>query len=64
VVFTQVCAGFGDDERTRGSDRPAAHGGHRLNVRGVLRISVRNGPADADDVTTSAGAAWRAASAA
>jgi glutamate/tyrosine decarboxylase-like PLP-dependent enzyme len=69
VVFTQVCAAFGDDQRTRDvTARLLAEGtvwmsGSRWRGRDVLRVSVSNWSTDADDVTASVNAVRRAASA-
>lgn len=70
VVFTQVCAAFGDDERPWAvTARLLAEGiawmsRSRWRGRDVLRIPVSNWPADADDVTTPVDAVRRAAPAA
>ncbi len=67
VVFTQVCAAFGDDRRTREvtarllSDGTVWMSGSRWRDRDVLRISVSNWSTDADDVTVSVDAVRRAA---
>ena len=67
VVFTQVCAAFGDDERTRTvtarllADGTAWMSGSRWQDRDVLRISVSNWSTDDDDVTASVAAIRRAA---
>jgi glutamate/tyrosine decarboxylase-like PLP-dependent enzyme len=69
VVFTQVCAAFGDDQRTRDvTARLLAEGtvwmsGSRWRGREVLRISVSNWSTDSSDVTASIDAVRRAASA-
>jgi glutamate/tyrosine decarboxylase-like PLP-dependent enzyme len=69
VVFTQVCAAFGDDQRTQAvTARLLAEGtawmsGSRWRGRDVLRVSVSNWSTDADDVTASVDAVRRAASA-
>jgi glutamate/tyrosine decarboxylase-like PLP-dependent enzyme len=59
VVFTQVCASFGDDERTKAvvsrmlADGTAWTSGSRWHDRAVLRISVSNaGTTDADVADT------------
>ncbi len=68
VVFTQVCAAFGSDERTRAvTERLLADGvawmsGSRWRDRDVLRVSVSNWSTDDDDVTASIDAVRRAAS--
>ena len=67
VVFTQVCATFGDDERTRlVTERLLAEGtawmsGSRWRDRDVLRISVSNWSTDDHDVAASVAAVRRAA---
>jgi glutamate/tyrosine decarboxylase-like PLP-dependent enzyme len=67
VVFTQVCAAFGDDERTRAvtarllADGTAWMSGSRWRDRDVLRISVSNWSTDEDDVAASVEAVRRAA---
>ena len=59
VVFTQVCASFGSDERTAEVGRRLlAEGtcwmtGSRWHDRAVLRISVSNWSTTADDVERS-----------
>ncbi|MBO0813730.1 MAG: aspartate aminotransferase family protein [Actinobacteria bacterium] len=69
VVYTQVCAAFGDDQRTQEvTARLLAEGtawmsGSRWHGRDVLRVSVSNWSTDADDVTASVNAVRRAASA-
>jgi glutamate/tyrosine decarboxylase-like PLP-dependent enzyme len=69
VVFTQVCAAFGDDERTRAviarllADGTAWMSGSRWRGRDVLRVSVSNWSTDTDDVTASVEAVRRAATA-
>ena len=56
VVFTQVCAAFGDDERTRAvvqamlDDGTAWMTGSRWHDRAVLRVSVSNWSTTEDDV--------------
>jgi glutamate/tyrosine decarboxylase-like PLP-dependent enzyme len=68
VVFTQVCAAFGDDQRTRAvTARLLAEGtawmsGSHWRGRDVLRVSVSNWSTDTDDVTASVDAVRRAAS--
>jgi glutamate/tyrosine decarboxylase-like PLP-dependent enzyme len=68
VVFTQVCAAFGDDQRTREvTARLLAEGavwmsGSSWKGRDVLRISVSNWSTDVADVTASIDAVQRAAS--
>jgi glutamate/tyrosine decarboxylase-like PLP-dependent enzyme len=68
VVYTQVCAAFGSDERTRVvTGRLIADGttwmsGSRWRDRDVLRISVSNWSTDEDDVRRSVDAVRRAAS--
>ena len=67
VVFTQVCAAFGDDRRTREvTARLLAEGtawmsGSRWRDRDVLRISVSNWSTDDQDVAASVEAVRRAA---
>ena len=67
VVFTQVCATFGDDARTKQViDRLLADGtawmsGSRWRDRAVLRVSVSNWSTDEDDVAASVAAVRRAA---
>ncbi|WP_426243963.1 pyridoxal phosphate-dependent decarboxylase family protein [Nocardioides sp. LHG3406-4] len=59
VVFTQVCATFGDDERTRGvvsgllDDGTAWMSGSRWHERAVLRVSVSNWSTTEADVERS-----------
>jgi glutamate/tyrosine decarboxylase-like PLP-dependent enzyme len=59
VVFTQVCASFGSDDRTRAivqgmlDDGTAWMTGSRWHDRAVLRVSVSNWSTDADDVQRS-----------
>ncbi|HEY3436761.1 MAG TPA: pyridoxal-dependent decarboxylase [Actinotalea sp.] len=66
VAFTQVCASFGSDERTRAvTERLLADGvtwmsGSRWRDRQVLRVSVSNWSTDADDVAASVDAVRRA----
>jgi glutamate/tyrosine decarboxylase-like PLP-dependent enzyme len=68
VVFTQVCATFGDDERTRAvvsrmlEEGTAWTSGSRWRGRAVLRISVSNASTTDDDVARSVDALRRAAS--
>jgi len=68
VVFTQVCAAFGDDERTRGvvsrllADGTTWMSGSRWRDRDVLRVSVSNWSTDTEDVAASLEAVRRAAS--
>jgi glutamate/tyrosine decarboxylase-like PLP-dependent enzyme len=68
VVFTQVCAVFGDHQCTRAvTARLLAEGtawisGSRWHGRDVPRISVSNWSTDADDVTASVDAVRRATS--
>jgi glutamate/tyrosine decarboxylase-like PLP-dependent enzyme len=67
VVFTQVCASFGTDDRTRAvtsrllADGTAWMSGSRWRGRDVLRVSVSNWSTDADDVARSLDAVRRAA---
>ena len=67
VVFTQVCATFGDDDRTRAvvermlADGTAWTSGSRWRDRAVLRISVSNAGTTDDDVARSIDALRRAA---
>lgn len=67
VVFTQVCATFGSDEKTRAVvDRMLADGtawttGSRWRDRAVLRISVCNWSTTEDDVDATLAALRRAA---
>jgi glutamate/tyrosine decarboxylase-like PLP-dependent enzyme len=69
VVFTQVCASFGDDERTREvtarllADGTAWMSGSRWAGRDVLRVSVSNWSTDEADVAASVAAVRRAAGA-
>ena len=66
VVFTQVCATFGDDERTRAvtarllADGTAWMSGSRWHDRDVLRVSVSNWSTDEADVALSVDAVARA----
>jgi len=59
VVFTQVCASFGDDQRTAEvaarlmADGTAWMTGSRWHGRAVLRVSVSNWSTTGDDVTRS-----------
>jgi glutamate/tyrosine decarboxylase-like PLP-dependent enzyme len=67
VVFTQVCASFGSDERTQEvvrrllADGTAWMSGSRWRGRAVLRISVSNWATTDDDVRRSIDALRRAA---
>jgi glutamate/tyrosine decarboxylase-like PLP-dependent enzyme len=67
VVFTQVCAAFGDDERTRAvTARLLADGvtwmsGSRWRGRDVMRVSVSNWSTDDADVAAAVDAVRRAA---
>jgi glutamate/tyrosine decarboxylase-like PLP-dependent enzyme len=67
VVFTQVSASFGDDERTRAvtarllADGTAWMSGSRWAGRDVLRVSVSNWSTDAADVAAAVDAVARAA---
>ncbi|MCB7136027.1 pyridoxal phosphate-dependent decarboxylase family protein [Cellulosimicrobium marinum] len=69
VVFTQVCATFGDDDRTRDvvrrvlDDGTAWMSGSRWHDRAVLRVSVSSWATTDDDVRVSLDALRRAASA-
>jgi glutamate/tyrosine decarboxylase-like PLP-dependent enzyme len=69
VVFTQVCATFGDDERTRAvtarllADGATWMSGSRWRDRDVMRVSVSNWSTDAADVATAVDAVRRAAAA-
>jgi glutamate/tyrosine decarboxylase-like PLP-dependent enzyme len=69
VVFTQVCAAFGSDERTREvvermlADGTAWTSGSRWQGRAVLRISVSNASTTDQDVARTVDALARAASA-
>jgi glutamate/tyrosine decarboxylase-like PLP-dependent enzyme len=66
VVYTQVCAAFGDDDRTRRvCERVIADGtswmsGSRWRDRAVLRISVSNWSTDEEDIRLSLEALHRA----
>jgi glutamate/tyrosine decarboxylase-like PLP-dependent enzyme len=68
VVYTQVCAAFGDDARTQQvtaaviADGTAWMSGSRWRGRDVLRISVSNWSTTADDVTRSVDLLRRACS--
>ncbi len=59
MVFTQVCATFGDDERTRAvvhamfDDGTAWMTGSRWRGRAVLRVSVSNWSTTGADVERS-----------
>ncbi|MFC7361474.1 pyridoxal phosphate-dependent decarboxylase family protein [Nocardioides astragali] len=67
VEFTQVCATFGDDERTRAvvdamlADGTAWTTGSRWRARAVLRVSVSNWSTTTEDVEASLAALRRAA---
>ena len=67
VVFTQVCATFGDDDRTRAvvdgtlADGTAWTTGSRWRGRAVLRVSVSNWSTTREDVLASLDALRRAA---
>ena len=67
VEFTQVCAAFGDDDRTRAvvdamlADGTAWTTGSRWRGRAVLRVSVSNWSTTAADVEASLDALRRAA---
>lgn len=67
VVYTQVCAAFGDDDRTRQvCERVIAEGtswmsGSRWRDRAVLRISMSNWSTDEEDIRLSLEALQRAA---
>jgi len=67
VVFTQVCASFGDDDRTRAvveamlAEGTAWTTGSRWRDRAVLRVSVSNWSTTVDDVAHSIAALHRAA---
>ena len=69
VVFTQVCLGFGDDERTRAvaasllADGVTWMSGSRWHDRAIVRISVSNWSTTDDDVRRSLEALRRAAAA-
>jgi hypothetical protein len=66
VVFTQMCASFGSDDRTRDvvrrvlEDGTAWMSGSRWRDRAVLRISVSNWSTTEADVERSLGALRRA----
>ena len=68
VVFTQVCAAFGDDDATRAvvaamlADGTAWTTGSRWRGRAVLRVSVSNWSTTAADVDATLDALRRAAS--
>lgn len=68
VVFTQVCAAFGDDARTQEvvrrvlDDGTAWMSGSRWHDRAVLRVSVSSWATTDDDVRVSLDALRRAAS--
>ncbi|MCY4727732.1 pyridoxal-dependent decarboxylase [Nocardioides sp. STR2] len=67
VDFTQVCATFGDDNRTRAvvdamlGEGTAWTTGSRWHGRAVLRVSVSNWSTTVDDVASSLAALHRAA---
>ena len=67
VDFTQVCASFGDDDRTRAvveamlSEGTAWTTGSRWHGQAVLRVSVSNWSTTVDDVASSLAALHRAA---
>ncbi len=67
VVFTQVCAAFETDERTRAvtasllKEGTTWMSGSRWHDRDVLRVSVSNWSTDEDDVVASVDAVRRAA---
>jgi glutamate/tyrosine decarboxylase-like PLP-dependent enzyme len=67
VVYTQVCAAFGDDARTREvaarllADGTAWMSGSRWRDREVLRVSVSNWSTDVSDVAATVAAVARAA---
>ncbi len=67
VEFTQVCAAFGDDDRTRGvveamlAEGTAWTTGSRWRGRAVLRVSVSNWSTTAADVDAALAALRRAA---
>ncbi|MGZ4480143.1 MAG: pyridoxal phosphate-dependent decarboxylase family protein, partial [Nocardioidaceae bacterium] len=67
VVFTQVCAAFGDDDRTRQvveavlADGTTWMSGSRWRDRAVLRIAVSNWSTTEDDVARSLAALRKAA---
>ena len=67
VVFTQVCATFGDDERTRDvvrrmlADGTAWTTGSTWHGRAVLRIAVSSWSTTDDDVDRTLAALRRAA---
>jgi glutamate/tyrosine decarboxylase-like PLP-dependent enzyme len=67
VVFTQVCASFGDDEQTQRvvarmlEDGTAWMTGSRWRDRAVLRVAVSNASTTDDDVARSVEALRRAA---
>jgi glutamate/tyrosine decarboxylase-like PLP-dependent enzyme len=69
VVYTQVCATFGDDKRTQEvtarllADGTAWMSGSRWRDRDVLRVSVSNWTTDEQDVTASVDAVRRAVTA-
>jgi glutamate/tyrosine decarboxylase-like PLP-dependent enzyme len=67
VVFTQVCAAFADDERTRAvtarllADGATWMSGSRWRGREIMRVSVSNWSTDDADVATAVDAVRRAA---
>jgi glutamate/tyrosine decarboxylase-like PLP-dependent enzyme len=67
VVFTQVCAAFGDDEHTRAvtaallADGATWMSGSRWRDRDVMRVSVSNWSTDEADVAIAVDAVRRAA---
>jgi glutamate/tyrosine decarboxylase-like PLP-dependent enzyme len=67
VVFTQVCAAFGDDERTRAvtaallADGSTWMSGSRWRDRDVMRVSVCNWSTDDADTAAAVDAVRRAA---
>ena len=69
VVWTQVCASFGDDDRTRAvvarlaEDGTVWMTGSRWHDRAVMRVSVSNWSTDATDVERSLEAVRRAVAA-
>ena len=66
MVFTQVCATFGDDDRTRSvvarmlEDGTAWTSGSVWRDRAVLRISVSNAATTDEDVARTVAALQRA----
>ncbi len=69
VVYTQVCAAFGDDETTRAvaaaliADGTVWMSGSRWRGRDVVRVSVSNWSTDGEDVRRSVDAVARAVAA-